>query len=590
MGFGHRVYKNFDPRAKVMKATADEVLKELNISDPVLDVAKELEHIALNDEYFIEKKLYPNVDFYSGVILNAIGFPTDMFTALFALARTVGWVAQWNEMISDPEQKIGRPRQLYVGATQRDYVPVSTSVRALGRVSVKRAPSPGALSSVTSPPIERASRREMARPRPVPPSSDCARSKRSKMRCWSAGLDARTLVRDSDRSRAGVRVERQADGAAIRRVADRVADEVDEDLDDRRAPGRSPEARPIDLRASIVTLRSSADGFEHHDRFGRERGEIDRAVPMRRILAHRADDREQMAGRGGDVVAVARIIAAQRPVGALDDPLGAFDDAVERRAQHFVERMVEMRRPPSSPRAWLVRSLESQRCRESRRNCPSAAVTTSPLRTSARLSSVRLRAFWPVKAAARRKRADQRHFAARHSRQPQRAGQRLPGRPPPRRRQDARRARAEREISRSSSSAAHSLRGRGVSASDAPPSKAARRGPAAERARSSLRATSTTSSPSGVAWTHSSMSCSVEAATAGRRHRNAKLARELRDGRDLRQRKRWPIAEPAWRCSASSSGIGGDQAAGLVEAADDGARFRRSAGHVLSPKAATRLR
>src|SRR4029078_2970539 len=124
MGFGHRVYKNFDPRAKVMKATADEVLKELNTSDPVLDVAKELEHIALNDEYFIEKKLYPNVDFYSGVILNAIGFPTDMFTALFALARTVGWVAQWNEMIADPDQKIGRPRQLYVGATQRDYVPV----------------------------------------------------------------------------------------------------------------------------------------------------------------------------------------------------------------------------------------------------------------------------------------------------------------------------------------------------------------------------------------------------------------------------------------------------------------------------------
>jgi citrate synthase len=124
MGFGHRVYKNFDPRAKVMKATADEVLKELNISDPVLEVAKELEHIALNDNYFIEKKLYPNVDFYSGVILNAIGFPTDMFTALFALARTVGWVAQWNEMIADPDQKIGRPRQLYTGAAQREYVPV----------------------------------------------------------------------------------------------------------------------------------------------------------------------------------------------------------------------------------------------------------------------------------------------------------------------------------------------------------------------------------------------------------------------------------------------------------------------------------
>ena len=124
MGFGHRVYKNFDPRAKVMKATADAVLKELGRTDPVLEVAKELEHIALNDPYFVDKKLYPNVDFYSGVILNAIGFPTEMFTVLFALARTVGWVAQWNEMISDPEQKIGRPRQLYVGATQRDYVAV----------------------------------------------------------------------------------------------------------------------------------------------------------------------------------------------------------------------------------------------------------------------------------------------------------------------------------------------------------------------------------------------------------------------------------------------------------------------------------
>ncbi|MFL6769948.1 MAG: citrate synthase, partial [Sphingomicrobium sp.] len=124
MGFGHRVYKNYDPRAKVMQQTAEAVLKELKLSDPVLDVAQELEQIALHDDYFIEKKLYPNVDFYSGIILNAIGFPTEMFTALFALARTVGWVAQWNEMISDPEQKIGRPRQLYVGATQRDYAPV----------------------------------------------------------------------------------------------------------------------------------------------------------------------------------------------------------------------------------------------------------------------------------------------------------------------------------------------------------------------------------------------------------------------------------------------------------------------------------
>ena len=124
MGFGHRVYKNYDPRAKVMQATAAEVLKEMGVTDPVFDVARELEQIALHDEYFIEKKLYPNVDFYSGVVLSAIGFPTSMFTALFALARTVGWVAQWNEMISDPEQKIGRPRQLYTGATQRDYVPV----------------------------------------------------------------------------------------------------------------------------------------------------------------------------------------------------------------------------------------------------------------------------------------------------------------------------------------------------------------------------------------------------------------------------------------------------------------------------------
>jgi citrate synthase len=124
MGFGHRVYKNYDPRAKVMQATAKEVLDKLGVTDPIFDVARELEQIALHDDYFIEKKLYPNVDFYSGVILSAIGFPTDMFTVLFALARTVGWVAQWNEMISDPEQKIGRPRQLYTGPAQRDYVPI----------------------------------------------------------------------------------------------------------------------------------------------------------------------------------------------------------------------------------------------------------------------------------------------------------------------------------------------------------------------------------------------------------------------------------------------------------------------------------
>jgi citrate synthase len=125
MGFGHRVYKNYDPRATVMQQTVREVLKELGVTDPIFEVALQLEEMALNDPYFIEKKLFPNVDFYSGVILSAIGFPTTMFTALFALARTVGWVAQWNEMISDPEQKIGRPRQLYTGPMQRDYVPLS---------------------------------------------------------------------------------------------------------------------------------------------------------------------------------------------------------------------------------------------------------------------------------------------------------------------------------------------------------------------------------------------------------------------------------------------------------------------------------
>jgi citrate synthase len=124
MGFGHRVYKNYDPRATVMQKTVREVFKAMNVTDPVFDVALQLEEMALKDPYFIEKKLFPNVDFYSGVILSAIGFPTTMFTALFALARTVGWVAQWNEMISDPDQKIGRPRQLYTGPTQRDYVPV----------------------------------------------------------------------------------------------------------------------------------------------------------------------------------------------------------------------------------------------------------------------------------------------------------------------------------------------------------------------------------------------------------------------------------------------------------------------------------
>lgn len=120
MGFGHRVYKNFDPRATVMRESAHEVLKELNINDPLLDVAMELERIALEDPYFVEKKLYPNVDFYSGIILKAIGIPTNMFTVIFALSRTVGWISHWHEMMGEANQKIGRPRQLYTGAAQPD--------------------------------------------------------------------------------------------------------------------------------------------------------------------------------------------------------------------------------------------------------------------------------------------------------------------------------------------------------------------------------------------------------------------------------------------------------------------------------------
>ena len=121
-GFGHRVYKNFDPRAKVMRETCHEVLGKLGINDPLLEMAMELEDIALKDQYFIDKKLYPNVDFYSGIILKALGFPTSMFTVLFAVARTVGWISQWKEMIEDPTQRIGRPRQLYTGPTTRDYM------------------------------------------------------------------------------------------------------------------------------------------------------------------------------------------------------------------------------------------------------------------------------------------------------------------------------------------------------------------------------------------------------------------------------------------------------------------------------------
>jgi citrate synthase len=125
MGFGHRVYKNFDPRAKVMRQTCYDVLNELGVHDDRLELAMELEKLALEDDYFVERKLYPNVDFYSGIILKAMGFPVSMFTVLFAVARTVGWVAQWNEMIEDDGQKIGRPRQLYTGIDQRKYVPLT---------------------------------------------------------------------------------------------------------------------------------------------------------------------------------------------------------------------------------------------------------------------------------------------------------------------------------------------------------------------------------------------------------------------------------------------------------------------------------
>ena len=126
MGFGHRVYKNYDPRAAVMQESAREVLELLGVeNNPTLQVAQALEKIALEDPYFVERKLYPNVDFYSGIILDAIGFPTSMFTAIFAVSRTVGWIAQWKEMIADPQKKIGRPRQLYNGATSRDYVDIA---------------------------------------------------------------------------------------------------------------------------------------------------------------------------------------------------------------------------------------------------------------------------------------------------------------------------------------------------------------------------------------------------------------------------------------------------------------------------------
>ncbi|MBL6622959.1 MAG: citrate (Si)-synthase [Alphaproteobacteria bacterium] len=123
-GFGHRVYKNYDPRAQVLRKSCHEVLDKLGVSDPLLELAMELEEIALKDSYFVEKQLYPNVDFYSGIILKAMGFPTSMFTVLFAVARTVGWISQWKEMVEDPTQRIGRPRQLYTGPAQRDFVPL----------------------------------------------------------------------------------------------------------------------------------------------------------------------------------------------------------------------------------------------------------------------------------------------------------------------------------------------------------------------------------------------------------------------------------------------------------------------------------
>jgi len=124
MGFGHRVYKNFDPRAKLIKAACDRVLNKLGVKDPLLDIAKQLEEAALKDDYFIERKLYPNVDFYSGIIYRALGFPTNMFTVLFAIGRLPGWIAHWKEMMEDPTTKIGRPRQIYTGPTERPYIPI----------------------------------------------------------------------------------------------------------------------------------------------------------------------------------------------------------------------------------------------------------------------------------------------------------------------------------------------------------------------------------------------------------------------------------------------------------------------------------
>jgi citrate synthase len=125
MGFGHRVYKNYDPRARLLKKSADQMLDELGVDDPLLDIARNLEEIALKDDYFVERKLYPNVDFYSGILYRAMGIPTNMFTVMFALGRLPGWIAHWREMRADPENKIHRPRQIYIGETERDFVPLS---------------------------------------------------------------------------------------------------------------------------------------------------------------------------------------------------------------------------------------------------------------------------------------------------------------------------------------------------------------------------------------------------------------------------------------------------------------------------------
>jgi citrate synthase len=126
MGFGHRVYKNYDPRAKIMRKTCNEVLEEMKIEDSLFDIARKLEEIALQDDYFVEKKLYPNVDFYSGIIMRALGFPSNMFTVIFTIGRSIGWISQWNEMMASEQFRIGRPRQLYTGAERRDYVGVDS--------------------------------------------------------------------------------------------------------------------------------------------------------------------------------------------------------------------------------------------------------------------------------------------------------------------------------------------------------------------------------------------------------------------------------------------------------------------------------